>query len=59
MMARRNHYDLVEEIQEQLYRMHDREVERFAAVGELVENGIDLSDDDEEFLENLADRLGI
>lgn len=59
MMARRNHYDLVEEIQEQLYRLHDREVERFAAVGELVENGIDLSDDDEEFLENLADRLGI
>ncbi|ATS92404.1 hypothetical protein DLP05_124 [Stenotrophomonas phage vB_SmaS_DLP_5] len=59
MMARRTHYDLVEEIQEQLYRMHDREVERFAAVGELVERGIDLSDDDEEFLENLADRLGI
>ncbi|QIN95284.1 hypothetical protein DLP3_121 [Stenotrophomonas phage vB_SmaS_DLP_3] len=55
----RDNYSIVEEIQEQLYRMHDREVERFASIGEKVERGIDLSDEEQEYLENLANRLGI
>ena len=51
--------DVLQEIDEQSYRMHDHELMAFRVIKSKYEHGIDLEDGDTSIIEDISNRLGL